>query len=141
MATVTINTGLENGYKDFLTSLHLSGSPAIYRMLPSGSIETSTPCVFVIAGKSSEIHAHSGIYRTPIEVKIVYVAQDLQDNPAGLDGLTNAVETALTSSQAYINSGSNDIFMFSVTKPSHALEVVEQTYQYTITLESVCKSK
>ena len=140
MASNSLNTALENGYKNFLDSLNLSCS--VYRMLPSGSLEVTTPCIFVVANKGSELKYESGIFKIPFECKVVYVAQDLQDNPTGLDVLTNAVETALTGSRSYINSTSNDTFLFSVTKPSNpSIDVVEHTYQYTIALDIVCKNK
>ena len=127
---------------DYFTMLNLANSNGVYRALPSGSITANTPSIFIVAGKSVEVRQDSGIYRIPLEIKVVYLASDLDANPAGLDTLSTTVENALTGSMQYINgSGRRNIFLIQATKPSGELQVVEHTYQYTIGLEVVCKNK
>lgn len=139
--TLPLNSAIEDAFVTYLqgvTFTGLSGSNIQRYLQPT---EVTTPAAFIVASQDQERIPNSGIYRIPVSVRLVYTAADLISNPLGLDTLTNAVECSLTGSQQSINSVSTELFIFSITKPSHTLEIVEDMYHYSINVEAVCKQR
>lgn len=138
----TLSTGLEKAFQTYLSG-SVTGSLAnrVYRYI--NPVKVTTPCVFVMAGKGSVKGSQSGeIYKVPLKVVVVYMAQDEKDNPSTIDNLTTNVELVLTGSLASINSASNDVFLFDLYKDGNPyLDCVDNTYQYNIDLNVVAKNK
>lgn len=140
MSTLLPPSVVESEYTTYLRNQNIANiGTNVWKAL--NTQEVTTPAVFVIAGKDQELQPFSKLYKVPFQVRVVYTAADVQEDPDGLALLTNTVENALTGSQQTINSTSNQLFIFSVSNPIHDIEVVENAYHYIIDTSCICKTK